>query len=396
MLRKTGKALLIVLALSLVFTGVAYAQEETPEGRIKVAGTITSVDPSAGNFGLQSREGQSYVFYVTPATRFVSRDGSINSLADLEPEMLAVVVAAGNDAGRMVALGVGAAKPQPKPELSRHLGTVTAVSPQAGTLSIETRSGESLTFQTSERTRYRSRDGSIQGLGDIEVDMIALVVSAEVDGGLPMAVMIAAAHKDDIKPETFRVTGEITNVIPGQDTFMVTTNEGREYTFQVSERTRYRSRDGSIQGIHDLKQGMLAIVVAVEKSDGSFLALVVAAGEPGGGQVDVRAAGRIVELGIREFTLQTRDGRRLTVSVDGSTTYRSRDGSIQGFGDLRIGMVAAVGAKEIGNGQLKAVWVAAGWLRGTNDAAPSDRPQVEPERPSGESEISLRGATDNS
>jgi hypothetical protein len=391
MLGKTGKALLIVVALSMVFTGVAYAQEETPEARIRVAGKITSVDPSARTFGLQSREGQSYTFYVTPATRFVSRDGSINSLEDLEPDMLAVVVAVGDDAGRLVAKGVGAGKPQPKPELSRHLGTVTAVSPQAGTLTIETRGGESITFQTSERTRYRSRDGSIQGLGDIEVDMIALVVAAEVDGGLPMAVVIGAGHKDDIKPDPFRVTGEITNVIPGQDTFMVTTNEGREYTFQVSDRTRYRSRDGSIQSIHDLKQGMMSIVVAIEKNDGSFLALVVAAGEPGGGQVDVRAAGRIVELGNRSFTLQTRDGRSLVISVDGSTVYRSRDGSIQGFGDLRVGMVAAVGAKEVGNGQLKAVWVAAGWLRGTNDAAPSDRPQVEPERPLREPEVSLRG-----
>lgn len=396
MLGKTGRAVLIVLALSLVFTGVAYAQEETPETRIRIAGKITSVDPSAGNFGLQGRDGQSYIFFVTPNTRFVSRDGSVNSLADLEPDMLAVVVAVGNDAGRLVVLGVGVAKPQPKPELSRHLGTVTAVSPHTGTLTIETRSGETITFQTSERTRYRSRDGSIQGLGDIEVDMIALVVAAEVDDGLPMAVMIAAAHKDDIKPETFRVTGEITNVIPGQDTFMVTTNEGREYTFQVSERTRYRSRDGSIQGIHDLKQGMMAIVVAVERNDGSFLALVVAAGEPGGGEVDVRAAGRIIELGNRTFTLQTRDGRNLTISVDGTTIYRSRDGSIQGFEDLQVGMAAAVGAKEIGNGQLKAVWVAAGWLRRTNDAAPSDRPQIEPERPSGEPEISLRGATDSS
>jgi hypothetical protein len=392
MLGKTGKAFLIVLALSLAFTGVAYAQEEVPESRIRVAGTITAVDPSAGTFGLQSRAGESYTFYVTSETRFKSRDGSINSLADLQPEMLAIVVAIRNDAGLLQALGVGATTPQPRPELTRHLGTVTAVSPQAGTLTIETRSGESLTFQTSERTRYRSKDGSIQGLGDIEVDMLALVVAAEVDGGLPLAVVIAAADKDDIKPETFRVTGEITNVIPGQETFMVTTNEGREYTFQVSERTRFRSRDGSIEDINDLKQGMMAIVVAVEKNDGSFLALVVAAGEPGGGQVDVKAAGRIVDLGNHAFTLHTRDGRDLTISVDGSTVYRSRDGSIQGFEDLQVGMAAAVGAKEIGNGQLKAYWVAAGWLRGTNDTAPSDRPQAEPDSLRGEQEISLSSA----
>jgi hypothetical protein len=379
MLGKTGKALLMVLALSLIFTGVAYAEEATPESRFKVAGTITSVDPSAATFGLQSREGESYVFYVTAETRFHSRDGSINSLADLRPQMAAVVVAIRNDAGRLQALGVGAATPQPKPELTRHQGSVTAVSLPSGTLTLLTRGGESITFQTNERTSFRSRDGSIQGLADIEVGMVALIVAVEVDGGFLLAVGVAAAHKDDVKPETFRVNGEITGVIPGQQTFMLTTAEGREYTFLVSERTRFSSRDGSIQDIHDLKQGMVAIVVVVETNDGSFLALAVGAGNPGGGQTNVRAAGRIVGLGNRSITLQTKDGSSMTFLVDGSTVYRSRDGSIQGFADLQVGMAAAIGAKEIGNGQLKATWVAAGWLRSQNDAAPSERPLAEPE-----------------
>ncbi len=376
MLGKTGKALLVVLALSLIFTGVAYAQEETPDSRIRVAGTITAVDPSAGTFGLEGRDGQSYVFYVTAETRFFSRDGSINSLEDLEPRMTAVVVAIRNDAGRLQALAVGAAAPQPTPELTRYQGTVTDVSVPRATLTLQTRSGESVTFLTNERTRYRSPDGSIQGLGDIEVGMLALVVAIDGDEDLPLAVGVAAAHR----PDPLRVQGEITNVIPGQNTFMVTTNEGREYTFLVSERTRFRSRDGSIEDIHDLKQGMMAIVVAIEKGDGSLLALVVAAGYPGGGgEVDVRAAGRIVELGNQTFTILTKNGNSMVFKVDGTTVYRSRDGSIQGFDDLQVGMVAAVGAEEIGNGQLKAIWVAAGWLRPSTDAAPSERPQAEPE-----------------
>ena len=170
-----------------------------------------------------------------------------------------------------------------------------------------------------------------------------------------------------------KVTGEITNVIPGQQTFMLTTREGREYTFLVSDRTRFRSRDGSIEDIHDLKQGMLAIVVAVEQQDGSLLALVVGAGYPPEQPDTVQAAGRIVDLGNRSFTLLTRNGERMTFTVDGSTVYRSRDGSIQSFDDLRVGMVAATRAKVLGNGQLKSIWVAAGWLPRTTDAAPPER-----------------------
>jgi hypothetical protein len=380
MLGKTGKALLLVLALSLVFTGVAYAEDDVPEARIRVTGRITTVDPSASSFGLQGRDGQAYTFFVTGDTIYRSRDGSIQSLADLEPDMVAIVVAIRNDQGQLEVLGMGAAVIEPKPEPKRFFGTVTAVSMTSATLTLETRDGESITFQTTDRTNYRSRDGSIQGLGDIELDMLALVVAVEVDGGLPQAIVVAAAHKDDIKPQTMTAKGEITNVIPGQQTFMLTTQEGREYTFLVNERTRFRSRDGSIEDIHDLKQGMNAIVVAVEQHDGSLLALGVGAGYP---QETVQATGRIVDLGNRTFTLQTRNGDQLTFSVDGSTVYRSRDGSIQGFGDLRVGMVAVTRAKVLGNEQLRAVWVGAGWLPSTNDAAPpertpAERPSMEP------------------
>ncbi|HEY69572.1 MAG TPA: hypothetical protein G4O08_03200 [Anaerolineae bacterium] len=377
MLGKTGKAFLLVLALSLVFTGVAYADNDVPEARIRVTGRITTVDLSTSSFGLQGRDGQAYTFFVTGDTIYRSKDGSIQSLADVEPDMVAIVVAIRNDQGQLEVLGLGAAVVEPKPELKRFFGTVTAVSLPRATLTLETRDGESITFQTTDRTNYRSRDGSIQGLGDIEPDMLALVGAVEVDGGLPQAIVVVVAHKDDIKPQTMTATGEITNVIPGQQTFMLTTGEGREYTFLVNERTRFRSRDGSIEDIHDLKQGMHAIVVAVEQRDGSLLALGVAAGYPQQDPDTVHAVGRIVDLGNRSFTLQTRNGDQLTFTVDGSTVYRSRDGSVQEFGDLRVGMVAVTRAKVLGNEQLRAIWVGVGKLRSTDDAAPPERTPAE-------------------
>jgi hypothetical protein len=377
MLGRIGKTLLLILTLSLVFTGVAYAEDDVPEARIRVIGKITTIDPSTSSFGLQGRDGQAYTFFVTADTIFRSRDGSVQSLADLKPDMVAIVVAIRNDQGQLEVLGMGAALIEPKPEPIRFFGTVTEVSLPRATLTLETRDGESITFQTTDRTRYRSRDGSIQGLGDIEPDMLAVVLAVEVDGGLPQAIVITAAHKDDIQPQTMKAVGEITNVIPGQETFMLTTRDGREYTFLVNERTRFRSRDGSIEDIHDLKQGMHAIVVAVKQQDGSLLALGVAAGYPQEDPDIVQAAGRIVDLGNRSFTLQTRNGDQLTFTVDGSTVYRSRDGSIQEFGDLRVGMVVVTRAKVLGNEQLRAIWVGVGWLRNTDDAAPPERTPAE-------------------
>jgi hypothetical protein len=162
-------------------------------------------------------------------------------------------------------------------------------------------------------------------------------------------------------------------VIPGQEIFSLETPEGREITFQVCDRTRYRSRDGSVQDIHDLKKGMLAIVVSIEQEDGSLLAVIVAVADPDlqGPPVDLRVTGRVTAKGSRSFTLQTGEGRLLTISVDGSTIYRSPDGSVQSFADLQVGARALVGAKELGSGTYKAVYVVA---RNPRPASTESRP----------------------
>jgi hypothetical protein len=51
---------------------------------------------------------------------------------------------------------------------------------------------------------------------------------------------------------------------------------------------------------------------------------------------------------------------------------------VSSFDDLEVGMVAIVGAKELGNGQLKAVWVGAGKFSGDR---PHERPGDGPEGP---------------
>ena len=66
----------------------------------------------------------------------------------------------------------------------------------------------------------------------------------------------------------------------------------------------------------------------------------------------------------------------LTFTVDGSTTYKSRDGSIESFEDLQLGMIAAVGGKELGNGDLKAIVVGATLPKSDRGELPSgQRPE---------------------
>ncbi len=123
-----------------------------------------------------------------------------------------------------------------------------------------------------------------------------------------------------------------------------------------------------VTGIHDLNRGMFAMVGAIKMEDGTNQAVVVQVGNPEGRPERperpkvVSASGKIVSLGSNSLTLETRSGDQKTFSVDGSTKYKSRDGSLNSFGDLEIGMIAVVGAKDLGNGELLAVIVGAGHI----------------------------------
>ena len=182
---------------------------------------------------------------------------------------------------------------------------------------------------------------------------------------VPSAVFAEEEHPER---DRFRYAGEITGVVPGQGTFTLLTRAGEELEFQTSDRTHYRSPDGSVEDIHDLKQGMKALVAGIKK-DGVLQALLVAAGNPEDRpdrpRVDLRVVGRVESKGDRSFTLLTRSSERLSFKVTDDTHFKG----IGSFEELEVGMQAAVGAKET-DGGLVAIWVAA-------RNAPEDRPRPE-------------------
>jgi hypothetical protein len=206
--------------------------------------------------------------------------------------------------------------------------------------------------------------------------MVAFVLALEQEDGSLLALLVAAGNPEEI-PDFERYQGEITKVVLGQGTFTISPSVGREITFQTSERTRYLSRGGKVEDLKDLEKGMTAWVAASQQED-ELLAIVVAAGylsDLPGPEVDVRAGGRIVDLGDRSFTIEKRDGSRLAFEVDGSTTYRSRGGIVDGFDDLELGMAALVGGKRVGNDKIKAVWVGV-WQPGGDRPEPVDAPPI--------------------
>ncbi|MEE9512757.1 MAG: DUF5666 domain-containing protein [Anaerolineales bacterium] len=364
MFTKWMRIILVTAALTLGFVGVAYAEGDAPDNQLRIVGVILNVDFPGNMFAVRTLSGTDVHVHVTGNSEYRSRDGAVQEFEDLAIDMRIIVVGQERGDGTITALVVFPATPEQLPDLMRLKGEVEGVGENYFTLLTE--EGRSLTINVIDRTRFRSRDGEVTTLSDLEPGMVAIVTAADTeDNGIVALVVAAGTPGGDIRDRVFRTSGEITGVVPGQETFTVQTKEGDSIAFITGERTKFRSRDGSVTGIHDLKRGMFAMVGAIKMEDGTNQALVVLAGSPEDRPERpkvVNATGKIVSLGSNSFTIETRSGDQKTFSVDGSTKYKSRDGSVNSFGDLEAGMIAIVMGRDLGNGELLAVIVGAGHI----------------------------------
>jgi len=360
MVKRSIRILLLVGVLTVTTAGAAFAQGNGPDVEVRRAGVILSLDFPGKKFTLRTLAGGDLHVLVTGATTFRSPQGEISGFDNLEQGMRAVVRGELRGDGTLQAAQISAALVEDLPQTVRVTGEIRSV--DASSFVLAAGDGRSLSFEVVERTAFRSRDGSIQSLADLEPGMQALVVGVQRDGAWT-ALIVAAGNVADLKERAFKAAGEISSVVPGQSSFTLD-SDGTAITFQVSDRTRFRSRDGSVASIHDLKQGMQAHVVALETEQESNLALLVAAGypveHPERARIDVRAAGRITGLGDSRVTIETRHGESKTFVVDADTVFRSRQGSVSSFSDLEPGMIALVRGTRLEDGMLLARWIGAG------------------------------------
>ncbi|MCK4978099.1 MAG: hypothetical protein KAS36_14285, partial [Anaerolineales bacterium] len=146
-----------------------------------------------------------------------------------------------------------------------------------------------------------------------------------------------------------------------ESSFTLFTRSGEDLTFSVDENTRFRSRDGSVQGLDDLQLDMVALVSAKKEANGSFKAVVVGAGTaeqlP---KFDFKTTGKVITKDKNSFTVETRNGDQYEFKVTDETHFRSRGDWLEDLDDMEIGMRVMVGAKELGNGQYHAQLVLAG------------------------------------
>jgi len=153
------------------------------------AGTITAVIPAAGTFTLQTRQGEEMTIAVDENTNFNSRVGEIQGLVDLAPDMVAVVYGSSQDelvfmASRVI---VGDVDDLPNYDV-KALGLVTGIG--IDSVSIQSRNGEEMTFLVHEETNFRSREGEVSGLVDLNEGMSLLVGAYEDEDGQIVAKLI--------------------------------------------------------------------------------------------------------------------------------------------------------------------------------------------------------------
>lgn len=271
MLKRQGLLIAAVLSVLISGAGVAYAAGEQPPAALRAAGKVTGIDLGASSFTIETLRDDELTVVVTDGTQFRSRTGEIQGLEDLEQGMPVVVAGERDAQGELVADVVGVGTPGDRVSRFRAGGEVTRISVSEGVFTLKTRADKELEIQVSDRTRFLSRDNSVQSIDDLDVGMLAQVQGLKGPEGQLHALRVAVGSPGD-RPD-IRATGQITAI--ADSSFSLETRQGRTFTFAVDATTRYRSRDGSMTSFDDLEVGMTVTVAGDELDDGKYRAIMI-------------------------------------------------------------------------------------------------------------------------
>ena len=344
-----------VLSQAVTSTALKFLGRPRPQ-----LGQVTTVAES--QFTIKKEDGTELTFQVDENTRFVDRQKNELTFADVKVNRwVAVAAPEGDDGTRLAKIVVILEEGFDPTKMSGAGGSVTMVDVANNAFTVKNRQGEEVTIKVNAQTIYR---GEAQSLAEVATGMLAAAKVEEQSDGSLLAITVRAGYP------LIKRMGEITTVNQDASTFSLKLRGGdEEVTIHVDENTRYRSKDGKVTGLKDLKTGMLAVVVVraqpgAEGETPTFLAVGVGAVDKNElPKVDKRLIGRVDSVGENSFTITARDGQQYTFKVTGDTVFRSRGGLVQGLEDLKEGMIVGVGAKELGNGEYQAQVVLVGARR---------------------------------
>ena len=138
--------------------------------------------------------------------------------------------------------------------------------------------------------------------------------------------------------------------------FKVTTRDGSVWTVTVNGSTVYRF--GQATGsLADVKDGGRVVVAGETTGDNQLTATTV-------GVAGDRAVGKVTAKTADSITIETRDGKSVTVHVSADTTYRVAGVDSADLGDVAVDMAVGVSGRGRSDGSIDAATVVAGGMRG--------------------------------
>jgi hypothetical protein len=155
-----------------------------PQDYAGLRGRVTGVDVTGSAFTLEDKDGQAIPLKVDADTLY---RGRATALPDLQAGMLARAVTEKQANGDLLAKAVRAGLPADQ----RFLGKVTAV--DAASFTLQTRKGETLTFQVTAETVFHSRNSLVNSLDDLKAGMPVAVGATDLGDGRYQALRVLAA-----------------------------------------------------------------------------------------------------------------------------------------------------------------------------------------------------------
>lgn len=234
---------------------------------VRARGEVVDVDSEAGKVTVLKPTGEKIVFDIDPKTRFL---GAASSLGELEIGWYVGVAAGEKTDGSFTVLILTST------ENLRHVrktGIVSEIDLDSESVSISAHNGDEVNFNVNSDTNYYSRGNQVEGLSDLEVDMVVVIVARFQTDGSYLATQIAAANAEDLPNYEVKAGGQIIEL--GTNYFIILSQSGTEVTFNVDLDTSFRGRGLDIQSLDDVEVGMVALVGGDLEENGEILAKLV-------------------------------------------------------------------------------------------------------------------------
>jgi hypothetical protein len=346
----------LALIAGLAFSGVALAQGEGPLARLLAARPVLGKVIVIGDarFTVKARNGVELTFTVDENTRYRSKDQTDLAFSDLKTGLwLAIVPVRGTSVARLARLVVILPADFNPTQFEGARGQVVSVDPATGQFTIENRSGQETVINTNAETQYR---GQVSGLSDLQAGMPAGVITKQQPGDGEVAQVVRAGNPITV------YFGELTTVSSASFN-LKTLPDGQQLTVAVDANTRFRIKGSQMGNLEDLQIGMEALIVskttpADGQANGSPQAVLVAAFEASAlPKADLWVSGRVVSVALGSITVECQNGKQYAFQVSSATRVRSQ--AARTVSDLKPGMLALVGAMDLGNGAYQAQFILA-------------------------------------